>query len=167
MSKKNVQLDYNAKMFKHVHYDTPKCVRGLFQREYVFYKEKCAYNHKRILHGHTVNDDAIQEDVKNLKTEVEFLKNTINSLVSIREEYNIIEHYVKDIKKEINLLSAENKEVEKRIKSIEDDLTDESDDESEGIKGQQTLKDHVKKTDFKLQQKRGAIKETKKHQACK
>jgi hypothetical protein len=115
-----------------------------------FYKEKCAYNHKKILHGQTVNDDAIQEDVKNLKTEVEFLKNTINSLVSIREECNIIENSVKDIKKEIKMLKTKNKEVEKRIKLIEDDLTDESEDESDRMEGQQTFKGHVKKTDLKL-----------------
>ena len=54
------------------------------------YSKECAYNHKRWLHGQTGNHDAIQEDVKNVKTEVEFLKNTINSLVSIREEYDII-----------------------------------------------------------------------------
>ena len=44
----------------------------------------------------------------------------------------------------------ENKEVEKGIKLIEDDLTDESEDESDRIKGQQTFQGHVKKTDLKL-----------------
>ena len=41
------------------------------------YKERCAYNHKIGFEVNNVNDDAIQEDFKNLKTEVENIKNTI------------------------------------------------------------------------------------------
>ena len=81
---------------------------------------------------------------------MEFLKNTINSLVSIREECNIIENSVKDIKKEMIILKTKNKEVEKKIKLIEDDLTDVSEDESDRIEGQPTFKGHVKKTDLNL-----------------
>ena len=40
------------------------------------YKESCAYHHKIGFHINNVNDDAIQEGVKNLKTEVDNLKNT-------------------------------------------------------------------------------------------
>ena len=97
------------------------------------YKERCAYNHKIGFHVNNVNDDAIQEDVKNLKTEVENLKNTIKFIVCIRQEFDKITNSVKDIKKEINMLKAGNKEVEKRIKDIEEDLTDESDEESDII----------------------------------
>ena len=80
-----------------------------------FYREKGTYNDKRILHGLTVNDATIQEDVKILKTEVKFLKNTINSLVSIREECNIIENSGKDIKQKIKLLNTDDKAVEKNL----------------------------------------------------
>ena len=45
---------------------------------------------------------------------MEVLKNTINLLVSIREECNIIENAVKDIKNEIKMLRTKNKEVEKK-----------------------------------------------------
>ena len=128
----------------------PKMCKRIGLEGICFYKEKCAYNHKKIVHVQTVNNDAIQEDVKNLKTKVEFLKSTINSLVSIREECNIIENSVKDIKKEIKMLMTKNKEVEIRNKLIEDDLTDESEDESDRMEGQQTFKGHVKKTDLKL-----------------
>ena len=70
------------------------------------------------MHEQTVNDIAIQEDVKNLRTKVEFLKSTINLLVSIREECIIIENYVKDIKKEIKLLKAEEEKRRKKVNCL-------------------------------------------------
>ena len=79
------------------------------------YKERCAYNHKIGFHVNNVNGGAYQEDVNNLKTEVETLKNTIKSLVSIRQEFDKITNSVKYIKKEINKLKAKNKDVEKKI----------------------------------------------------
>ena len=78
------------------------------------YKERCAYNHKIGFHVNNINDDAIQEDIKNLKTEVENLKNIIKSIVSIRQDFDKIKNTVKDIKKEINMLKAKNKEEEEK-----------------------------------------------------
>ena len=93
----------------------PKMCKRIVLEGICGYKERCAYNHKIGFHVNNVNDGAIQEDVNNLKTEVENLKNTIESLVSIRQEFDKITNSVKDIKKEIYMLKAGNKEVEKRI----------------------------------------------------
>ena len=93
-----------------------------------------------------MDDDTIKEEVNKLKTEVEILKSTIRSLAHIREENKILENSIKDIEKDIQMLKAANKKVIKRIKSIEDDLTDESDEESVSIESQQTSNNILKKT---------------------
>ena len=46
----------------------------------------CAFNHKIGFQVKNVNDVAIPEDVKNIKTEVENLRNTIEYFVSIRQD---------------------------------------------------------------------------------
>ena len=128
----------------------PKMCKRVVLEGLCRYGEGCAYNHKRSLHGLRINDDAIQEDINKLKTEVEVLKNTIKLLVSIREEGNILEKSVKDIEGEIKLLKAENKELLKRIQHVEDDLKDETDEKSHIIESKQTCKDNVKKTSGKF-----------------
>ena len=118
--------------------------RRIFLEGLCGYGEKCAYNHKKRSHAQSVDDDIINEEVHKLKTEVEILKSTIRSLAPDREENKMLENSIKDIKEDIKILEAANKKVIKIIKSIEDDLTDESDEESVSIESQQKSKDILK-----------------------
>ena len=70
------------------------------------------------------------EELKNLKSEMEVLKNTVKSLTSIKDEGKVIKKIIEDLKREINYLKTANKETALRVKCMEDELPDETDDES-------------------------------------
>ena len=53
-------------------------------------------------------------------------------MISIREESEHMQNYIRDIKVEIHLLTASNKELTKRLNNLEEDLvSDDSDEENE------------------------------------
>ena len=79
----NVWRDLIVKMYKLVLWGIQKCVRYL------------------------------HDNVKNLKEEVDSLKNAIQSLIKTREEGDWLKKSVEDIKEEIKLLTKSNKEIKK------------------------------------------------------
>ena len=67
------------------------------------------------------------EDVKNLKVEVKHLKETMKSLIYIRDQSEIIKLSVDELKVEIKLLAAKNQELTAQLKELEYDWVDEED----------------------------------------
>ena len=66
----------------------------------------------------------MHEDAMKLKIEVNNIKITIKSFVSVREEVKLVERYVNDIKEAIRFLKVTNEELIEKIKLIEEDFTD-------------------------------------------
>ena len=105
--------------------------RIVFEGHCVF-GERCAYNHTRRSNSQINEKDTLLEDVKNLRYEVDNLKNVMKDIIDIRVESENVKVSIKDIKEEIQLLTASNLELVDRLKYLEEDLfEDESDDENE------------------------------------
>ena len=107
------------------------CKRIIFEGHCVF-GEMCAYNHTRRSNSQNNEKDTLLEDVKNLRYEVDNLKNVMKNIIDIRVESEKVKISINDIKEEIQLLTASNLEIVNRLKYLEENLfEDESDDESE------------------------------------
>ena len=74
-------------------------------------------------------NDSTTEDVKNLKAEVDVMKNTIKSIISIRQEGKSLKKSIGEIKEDIKYLRALNEDTIKRIKIVEEDFEEESEEE--------------------------------------
>ena len=71
------------------------------------------------------------EDSKNIKAEIEVLKNTVKALAGIKQEGKVIKKHVESLKDEIRKIHCENMNIIQRIKDIEDDLAEDADEELE------------------------------------
>ena len=69
----------------------------------------------------------MQEEVNSLKAEVETLKNTLKLLISIREESEHMQSYIRDIKVDIHILNTNNRELNERLNNLEKDVVREKD----------------------------------------
>ena len=69
---------------------------------YCRYGVKCAYKHHLRNESHRENTN---EDIKKIKAKLDVLKNTVKTLVSIKEECQKVEMDVKHVKEEISTLS--------------------------------------------------------------
>ena len=92
--------------------------------------QTCAYNHKLRLSYDKEEIISLQEDVKNLNAEINGMKETLNSLISIKQEASQIQKDVTDIKEEIKLLSNENRETALTIIALEEELQEDTDEEA-------------------------------------
>ena len=95
--------------------------------------KKCAYNHKVRHKEDNVEMKALNEDVKNLKAKMDVLKNTIKSLVSIKQEGKKLQKDLHNMKEEIKILKIGYKETEEKLKALEEELEEESDEETEEL----------------------------------
>ena len=73
----------------------------------------------------------LHEDVKNLKAEVDTLKNNFKSVFSVRAEVESLNNFVKDIKGKIKQLKDKNSDIAERIQLVEEEIKDEAEDESD------------------------------------
>ena len=73
--------------------------------------DMCSYNHKKILNQHGSDKDELKEDIKNLKVEVEYLKESIKICISSRKESETLEKSLNELKADIKLLTVKNKEL--------------------------------------------------------
>ena len=92
-------------------------------------QDKCAYNHKMRSNSQNIEIKSLHEEVKTLKAEVDTLKNNFKSVLSVRAEVESVQKYVKDIKDDIQKLTAANTDIEERIKHIEEEIKEETNNE--------------------------------------
>ena len=75
--------------------------------------------------------DEIVEDIKNIKAEVDLLKNTVKSLNEIKKEGKLKKKSIEAPKKDIDKIQAENIQISKKVSMIEDDMESETDENSD------------------------------------
>ena len=97
----------------------PKMCKRIIHEGLCQFGGKCAYSHYTRSNLQGVGNDHAQEEVNILKAEVFSLKNTLNSLISIREEGEHMQNYIRDIKVEIYKLTNSNRELSERLISLE------------------------------------------------
>ena len=119
----------------------PKMCRRIVLEGLCGFGEKCAYNHKTRLNLHGVDNDDIHEDVKKLREEVKQLKITLEVITSIQREGEILKDSIKELEEDIKLLKTSNKALVKRITELEEDLTDESFEESNSFEHENQIKE--------------------------
>ena len=73
----------------------------------------------------------VLEDVKNLKAELDVLKNTLKSLASIKQEGKVLSKIIKDLTEEVKNLKTSNKDLIDKVKCLEEQFEEEADKESE------------------------------------
>ena len=89
---------------------------------------KCAYKHNLIKDS---NHEDTNEDIRNIKAELDVLKNTIKFLISIKEEGRILQKDVVLLKEEIKFLIAANKDITDKICELHDDYVYDTEEEVE------------------------------------
>ena len=80
----------------------PKLCKRIVMEEHCKFQERCAYNHKRRHNIQFEEKHELHEDVKNLKAELDILKTTFKSILSVRAEVEFLNNSLKYIKEEIN-----------------------------------------------------------------
>ena len=119
----------------------PKICKRMINYGYCRYGVKCAYKHNHIKNSY--GEDAI-EDIKNIKAELDVLKNTVKALMSIKEEGKSLQKDVKCLKEDIKLLIAVNKDTADRISQLQDECvydTEEDEEEAEVYEAQNRFED--------------------------
>ena len=69
--------------------------------------------------------------MKNLKAELDVLKNTLKSLASIKQEGKVLSKIIKDLTEEVKNLKTSNKDLIDKVKCLEEQFEEEADKESE------------------------------------
>jgi hypothetical protein len=77
--------------------------------------EQCAYNYKLQLKSCNEYTESLLENFKKMKAEIDVLKNTVNGLVSMKEEGERLKKDIENIKEDIKILKDTNKETADRI----------------------------------------------------
>ena len=106
----------------------PKVCRYFAEYNFCKFDNDCAFSHVK-----TVKIKEIElalEDLKNMKAEIDVLKNSFKSLSAIKQEGKVLKRVIDNLKEETKHLREQNTEITNRIKEIEEDLEDESDEES-------------------------------------
>jgi archaellum component FlaC len=75
--------------------------------------------------------DDMFEDVKNLKAEVDLLKNAVKSLGGIKQEGKAIMKSINILKEDIKQIKIENVQLARKVNTIEEEMEADADDESE------------------------------------
>ena len=109
----------------------PKMCKRMAMEGYCRLEAKCAYKHgPRVLQP---NDDN-KEDIKSIKAELDVLKQTVKTLMTIKEEGHVLQKEIKVIKEEIRLVVVQNKVIADKISQLENDVEYESEEEDENEK---------------------------------
>ena len=109
MLKKNVETGIYCEQIKTCALRHPKICKRIILEGLCPFGEKCAYSHYRRPNLQGGGNDNVQEEVNSLKAEVDTLKNTLKLLISIREESEHMQSYIRDIKVEIHILTTNNR----------------------------------------------------------
>ena len=85
--------------------------KQIIQEDLCQFGEKCAYCQNKRSNLQGLGNEHVQDNINVLKVEVPSLKNTVQSLLLIKEESDHIKNYIRDIKVEIHRLTACNQEL--------------------------------------------------------
>ena len=118
----------------------PKMCKRMALEGYCRLESKCAYKHGPRINQH---NDEPSEDIKNIKAELDVLKQTVKTLMSIKEEGKVLQKEILDIKEAIKLVIADNKSIADKISLIENDLEYDSEEEKETKKGDRQSIQHA------------------------
>ena len=94
------------------------------------YGERCAYEHfvkdqsKRVV-------DELVEDMKNIKAEMDMLKNKVKSLNQIKQEGKVIKKSIHELKADIQKIKAENLQMSQKIGQLEEEMETDTYEQSE------------------------------------
>ena len=108
----------------------PKVCKRFALEIFCKYGEHCAYEH--IVKDQSKGEvDELVEDMKNIKAELDILKNTVKSLSQIKEEGKVIKKSIHDLKADIKNIKAENLQMSRKIGQLEEEMETDTDDQSE------------------------------------
>ena len=125
---------YNCPNIKACRLRHPKMCKKMVLEGHCRLGVRCAYRHKPRLISHHEDTKTLHEDMKTMKAEIDVLKNTVKSLLTIKEEGEIIKKDIRNIKEEIKFLVAFNKETAEKINQLEYDCQYDTEEESETVK---------------------------------
>ena len=110
----------------------PKVCKYFSQGNICKFGKDCGYDHKENDKNVKLDQfNLLVKETNNMKAEIEVLKNTIATLASIKQEGKLLKHSVDLLKDEIRHIRSENGDIIKKIKTLEEDLRNENDEESE------------------------------------
>ena len=107
----------------------PKNCRTYSNDGFCKFKKDCAYSHTERLKREDL--EVITEEMKNIKAELDVVKKSVQTLSDIKQEGKALKKYVDTLKEEIYQIKLENVDILQKIKVIEEDYEEYSDEESE------------------------------------
>ena len=108
-----------------------KMCKRILMEEPCGFQETCAYNLKKRYKYQNTEIKTLQEEFKKLKVELDTFKSNFKSVLSLRAEIEFMQTSIKYMVEEIQQLKTKNIDLEERIKHVEEEIDDMSDDESD------------------------------------
>ena len=94
----------------------PKLCRYFAERNYSKFGHECSFKHHDNDNSVNVKQfQSLDENIKNIKAEMDVLKNTLKTLSNIKQEERILKNSVENQKDEIKRKRAENVDIKKKI----------------------------------------------------
>ena len=90
--------------------------------------KECSYIHRENVKKKEMNE--VNDELKNIKAEIDVLKNTVNSLTDIRNEGKVIKNMIRNLTDDIENIKVENDKIYQRIKALETEFDDSSSEDS-------------------------------------
>ena len=88
----------------------------------------CSYVHRENVNKGEINE--LTEELKNIKAEMNVLKNTVNLLNDIKKEGNVIKNMIRSLTEDIEQIKVENVKIYQKIKALEEEFDDCSSEDS-------------------------------------
>ena len=104
----------------------PKSCRNYLKHQFCNFGKDCAYLHTDTVKKEHFNE--VVEDMKNIKAELDHLKNTVKTLSEINKEGKLIKKSIDVLKADIVKIKAANLQISKKVKMIEADMESETDE---------------------------------------
>lgn len=106
----------------------------------------CAYKHRMRSNSDQENT---HEDIKNIRAELDVLKQTVKALFLSNEQGTLLQNHIKNIKEEVKALIGTNKRTADKIRQLEDECNYDTEEELEIHKEKDTFVEDKIFEDFK------------------
>ena len=107
----------------------PKECKYYAQNSFCKFGTDCRFIHPDIVKKYEFG--SVVDDIKNLKAEVDFLKNTVKYLTDIKHKGKVMKKIIDNLKSEIKQMQTDNMKTAQRIQNLEQDTESEPEPEEE------------------------------------
>ena len=90
--------------------------------------KECSYMHRKNVNKKEINE--LNDELKNIKAEIDVLKNTLTFLTDIRKEGKVMKNMIRNLTDDIENIKGENDKIYQKIKALEMEFDESSSEDS-------------------------------------